>query len=102
MQGRLRQTLSELGQATAGVIDPVLQPDEVPEMRDQVTDHSQGTAGFGPFTTCTYAVLHRNSIIVTNTSAIASMLATVVDVLYCDRFTIIVCDLLHRKILQGP
>ena len=36
VQGRLRHTLADLGQPTADVVDPVLQPDEVPEMRDQV------------------------------------------------------------------
>ena len=36
VHSRLRQTLTDLGQPTAEVVDPVLQPDEMPEMRDQV------------------------------------------------------------------
>ena len=37
VQGRLREALTALGKPTALVVDPVLKPEEVPELRDQVT-----------------------------------------------------------------
>lgn len=37
VQGRLRDALAALGKPTAPVVDPVLLPEEVPELRDQVT-----------------------------------------------------------------
>ena len=36
VQGRLRSALEALGRPTAPVVDPVLRPEEVPELRDQV------------------------------------------------------------------
>ncbi len=37
VQGRLREALTALGKPTALVVDPVLKPEEVPELRDQVS-----------------------------------------------------------------
>ena len=36
VQGRLRHALAALGKPTAPVVDPVLKPEEMPELRDQV------------------------------------------------------------------
>ncbi|KAL0027158.1 hypothetical protein WJX79_011044 [Trebouxia sp. C0005] len=38
VQSRLREALTALGKSTAVVVDPVLKPEEVPELRDQVTE----------------------------------------------------------------
>ena len=40
VQGRLRHALAALGKPTASVVDPVLKPEEMPELRDQVRSHS--------------------------------------------------------------
>ena len=40
VQGRLRHVLAALGKPTAPVMDPVLKPEEMPELRDQVQHHS--------------------------------------------------------------
>ena len=40
VQGRLRDALSALGKPTTAVVDPVLKPEETPELRDQVTANS--------------------------------------------------------------
>ena len=37
VQGKLREALAALGKPTAPVVDPVLKPEEVPELRDQVS-----------------------------------------------------------------
>ena len=44
VQGRLREALTALGKPTALVVDPVLKPEEVPELRDQVTHVVTGVA----------------------------------------------------------
>jgi len=44
VQGRLREALTALGKPTALVVDPVLKPEEVPELRDQVTYVVTGVA----------------------------------------------------------
>ncbi|KAL3160143.1 hypothetical protein ABBQ32_010912 [Trebouxia sp. C0010 RCD-2024] len=38
VQGRLRHALAALGKPTAAVVDPVLKPEEMPELRDQVSE----------------------------------------------------------------
>lgn len=40
VQGRLRHILAALGKPTAPVVDPVLKPEEMPELRDQVQHRS--------------------------------------------------------------
>ena len=44
VQSRLREALTALGKSTAVVVDPVLKPEEVPELRDQVTYVVTGVA----------------------------------------------------------
>lgn len=43
VQGRLRHALAALGKPTAAVVDPVLKPEEMPELRDQVHPSSDLT-----------------------------------------------------------